>query len=191
MNKYFGFGNELKQVHKLVELLKNPITFFSKNKDKKEDLLNFYTFMLRLGAVVEFPLVVFVEGSSMMRAIVGLVVVLLLAKIIAIVWLWIGSFFRDLFVKLFASKSDIVAARRVVTFSAISAIIPTFDIFSSLFAMLVSFYFITIGTSKQYKLSYGRALWTVVGPWLVIGLVVIFIMYLAVGNEIFSYLSFL
>lgn len=48
MATWHGFGTEKEQYRKLVEFMKGPSSFFEKNKDDHDAIVDFYTFTMRV-----------------------------------------------------------------------------------------------------------------------------------------------
>ena len=65
------------------------------------------TFIIRLSAIIEFLIGLILEKELLIFLIIGLVLTILLARIGAIIGLWIGSAILNFFVKILFKKKVI------------------------------------------------------------------------------------
>ncbi len=173
MNKYFGFGKETIQMHKLWAILQDPSSFYQKNKDDEEQLLHFMIFIIRASAVIAFLSNYIYDPTKLNYNLIVLGLTFVFAKIIAWLSLVIYSAIQNFFVKIFSGKSDIIAAKRVVAYTSIFSLFPSHYFLEALFIILVSIIFTGIAISKQYKISLKLSLFIAVFPTLIVLVVII------------------
>lgn len=167
MESFLGFGKERELLQKLTRLIKNPSKFFEKNKEKEESLLDFMVFIFRLSVIVGLIIdVAFGKKASFIE----IVLVFLLARLFAIISLWIGSLILSFFVKIFSGKDDRLAAKRIVAYTSITSLIEEIP-HIGLIQLIIVIILETIGVSKQYKLSEVRSFVISVTP-VIIGILI-------------------
>ncbi len=158
IHSFFGFGKEKDSMNKFIKFIKNPIKFFERNKEKEESLLDVLSFIYRIKATFDFLLSILIFGKMTEIIIIGYILVFLFAKIIAIVTLFFYSPILNYFVDLFSNKSNILAAKRIVTYvfsvNLLLSIIPSISFLTILFTVPLE----SIGIWKQYKLSFTNSL---------------------------------
>ena len=162
---FLSIGKEKESLNKLIELLRSPSSFFGNNQDTKEQLLDFMTFVVRIAFIV---LVVtrligseYISIGYLIFSLAFLVLSLLLARIIAIIGLAIGSYILNFFARIILRKTDLDAAKRIIAYCSVFSLFPRTLVFE-LIVFPLALVFIVIGISKQYKVSYPKAIIVVV-----------------------------
>lgn len=172
MGSFLSFGNEKELFKNLIDFIKSPSEFFEKNKETEESLLDFMTFIIRLSAIIDFLIGLILAKESLIFLIIGLVLTILLARIGAIIGLWIGSAILNFFVKILFKKSDPLAAKRIVVYTSVTSLISAIPIIAS-FVIFLSIILETIGISKQYKLSLFKSFVISIAPIIIIFLLIL------------------
>ena len=169
-------GLELKYFQLSWSIISNPSAFFEQCNADEEELLRYMTFTIRVGILlrllVSMVLLVFIPRSSAAHTLaISLLfiqlLVYILARLGAIVSLWLGSWLLNLFAQL-AGQSDRLAASRIVAFSSVVSLIPDSGMMSAAMSVIVGLILETIGVHKQYRFRVLRAILVVLGPPLVV-----------------------
>lgn len=173
------YGFTKKNKNKLMEMVYNTVHFFKKNKDKKEDLLSFLTFIIRLSLMIQLVASLALVGRTnssdqFLGESIVIVFLFLIARFLALLSLWIGGFILNISARLVLGKDNVLAARRVVAYSSIASLIPDIGLVSVL-GFAIGIVLETIGVREQYKTTTGSALFAVLLPLLVIGGIAAFI----------------
>lgn len=179
MSFFMLYGFTEKNKNKLVDIIYNTVHFFKKNKDKKEDLLSFLTFIIRLSLLINLLVSLALAGRDGSENFFGGALVMLffflIARFLAVIFLWIGGHVLNISARIVLGKSNFNAAQRVVAYSSVASLIPDIGLVSVLgFALGVVLE--TIGVKEQFKTTTGYALFAVLLPLLVISGLVAFIL---------------
>jgi hypothetical protein len=164
---FFRFGNEKESFRKLISFLKNPSLFYAKNKDDDNSLVDFTTFMLRMGVLVRFIFDIVLQRETAKFALFALVAGIVIAPIGASFGLWIWSRFLNFFVKKVAKVDNVVAAQRTSAFASVAGIFFSIP-YISLIALIGGIILIIIGLSKQYKISFTKSFFSIFIPIVIV-----------------------
>ena len=162
------FGNEKESFRKLTAFVKNPSQFFSKNKETDETLIDFTSFLIRLGALIRFLLDIGLQRETFLSSILYLAFALVFAPVGASIGLWLFSLIINFFAKLFSNNDNRRAAKRIVAYAyTIAILLSQFSFIEkivSVILLIILVIIITIGVSKQYKLSVLRSFIIAMAP---------------------------
>ena len=156
--KLFEVTEQIKQIPKIGLMVKNPVKFFQKNKDKEEEFLVFATLITRLSLIIDFITKTItnlfeVKPVTTASAILIYITLFIFAPVLAWLVVKISGFFTNLFAVIFAKKNDYLAAQRVVAYSSVAELVPDLP-FLSIVGIIFYFVLEIIGIAKQYKISY-------------------------------------
>jgi len=166
----FGFGSEIEVLKKFPLLIKNPITFLKKNKDRPEALADIVAFNLRIGGIISYFF------DIIPRAIpydyVYLIVFILLGRLFGIIFLYITTYVLNFFVEWFNRKYNPLAAMRTVALASFSMILLRIPY---LFGFAIALFLLLqiIGVKTQYKISFEKATFVVVVNTIFYGMLLI------------------
>lgn len=169
--RLFGLTEQIKQIPKILSVVRNPIKFYQKNKDQEEKFLIFATLTTRLSLIIDL-ITKFIVGlftatglfaTSQQMSMLLYIVLFIFAPVLAWLGIKIGGFFITLFTRAFAKKTDYLTAQRIVAYSSVAGLIPDLPLLG-IVGVILYFIFETIGVSKQYNISYPLSAAIVIAP---------------------------
>ena len=167
--------NTRELLRKLVKFVKNPLKFFQENKDTEEQLLDFMTLIIRLSAVISALFNLALAREPIRVLIIVFLVTVLLARVVAVIYLFIFPRILNFFVSIITRKDDLLAAKRIFAYSSPVSLIHPIPIIGFLTPFLtITLY--TIGISKQYNLSFPKSFLIAVLPLIILGMLAYFLL---------------
>ena len=152
-----GFLKKQKDLfNKLLDFIKNPCRFFEKNKDSSSQAIDIAAFIVRLYLIISV-IVALSKGELYWMLFEVYAIFFILARIIAMIAVIIGSFVINLLTNLFFKRNNVLAAERVFAYSLIASVVSEIPLIGIVgeFAHVI---LMTTGISKQYKLPFWKSL---------------------------------